>query len=99
MLVTRIAALSINAPEWFARPDFQAWLTYPTASLESSSRATWHTPGTEPTEFSDTFITFDHGDGSDFDDLFPADIYQQICHICAAQGVSYGVLRLTNEAE
>ena len=94
MLVSRLSALSINAPEWFARPDFQAWLNSTTGQ-----RVTWHTLGTVPTEFADTFITFDHREGSDFDGLFPADIHQQLCAICETHGVSYGVLRLTNEAE
>lgn len=93
MLVTRLSALSINVPEWFARPDFQAWLNAP-----SGRRASWHTPGEVPTEMSDTFITFDHGESSDFDELFPSDLHAQLCEICAAQGISYGLLRLTNEA-
>lgn len=93
MLVTRISALSINMPEWFARPDFQAWLNCPTGR-----RATWHTPGEVPGECSDTFITFDDREGSDFDALFPADLHAQLCRICVSHGLSYGVLRLTNEA-
>lgn len=94
MQVTLIAALSINVPEFFARPDFRAWLNCPT-----SRRATWHTPGTTPPgEYADTFITFDNGEGSDFDDLFPADLHELLCGACAAHGISHGLLRLTNEA-
>jgi hypothetical protein len=94
MQVTPISALSINVPEWFARADFQAWLNAPNAG-----RATWHALGNEPSVVSDTFITYDHRDGSDFDDLFPADLHALLCEICEAHGISCGVLRLTNEAE
>ena len=94
MQVERLDALSINVPEFFARADFQAWLNAP-----SARRASWHTPGEEPGDTSDTFITFDHRDGSDFDDLFPSDLHELLCEVCKAHGVTYGVLRLTNEAE
>lgn len=93
MLVTRLAALSLNVPEFFARADFQAWLNAP-----SGRRASWHTPGEVPGECSDTFITFDHREGSDFDDLFPSDLHELLCEVCEAHGISYGLLRLTNEA-
>jgi hypothetical protein len=94
MQVERIAALSINVPEWFARPDFQAWLNAPNQGL-----ATWHALGAAPSAASDTFITFDHRDGSDFNDLFPPDLHSELCEICEAHGLSYGILRLTNLEE
>lgn len=91
MQVTPIAALSINVPEWFERPDFQAWLNAPNKGL-----ATWHALGNEPSEVSDTFITYDHRDGSDFNELFPPELHALLCEACEAHGLSYGILRLTN---
>lgn len=94
MQVTPLSALSLNVPEFFARADFQAWLNAPL-----SRRASWHTPGEVPGEYSDTFITYDHREGSDFDDLFPADLHALLCQVCEAHGLSYGLLRLTNKAD
>lgn len=94
MRVTRLSALSLNVPRWFARADFQAWLNAP-----GKARASWHTPGERTGEYSDTFITFDHSEGSDFDELFPADLHALICQVCAENGLSYGLLRLTNEVD
>ncbi len=92
--VTRVPALIINCPEWFARPDFQAWLNNPENNI-----ATWHKLGQEPNGYSDTFITYDNGEGSDFGDDFPIDIYQDIIRICQQHNLVYGRLHLTNLPE
>jgi hypothetical protein len=89
--VTYVPALVINAPEWFSRSDFQAWLNNPANNL-----ATWHQQGQLPNEQSDTFITYDNGEGSDFGVDFPEDIHTKICRICQDHGVLYGRLHLTN---
>ena len=94
MQVSPIAALELNVPEWFERIDFQDWLNAPHAG-----RATWHALGGDPSEASDTFITYDNRDGSDFDDLFPADLHAIIVELCDSRGFTYGILRLTNLAE
>lgn len=94
MQVTVTPALTLNVPEWFARPDFQAWLNAPSMGL-----ATWHAQGNAPSLVSDTFITYDNRDGSDFNEHFPPDLHAEICTICEARGFSYGILRLTNLVE
>lgn len=88
--------LTLNVPEFFARPDFQRWLNAAANSLNGSPRATWHTLDSEPGEYSDTFIIHDEQDGSDYDELLPADVYGTIQAECERLGFSYGIIRLTN---
>jgi hypothetical protein len=96
MKIEQLECLSINCPEWFARPDFQAWLQN---AIATQSLATWHKAGDAPNEFSDTFITYDNGDGSDFDENFPEDIHAELVRICQHRLFQYGILRLTNLEE
>ena len=82
--------VQINVPEWFARKDFMAWLNNPESGV-----ATWHTLGKPACEGSDVFMTFDHGDGSEFEaDGFPADIVQMIKENFVEEG--HLLLWLTN---
>lgn len=96
MTVERIPALTINCPEFFERADFQNWLNQPASTLNGGARATWHQLGDTPCAMSDTFITHDNYDGSDYDELFPDDIQTAIRLACEAVGFSYGIIRLTN---
>jgi len=87
----RLEAIKINVPDWFARDDFQAWL-----NDKSKGIATWHYKG-RPTESSDVFMTFDHGEGSDINDPdLPADIRDAIVQFCVDANMGYGVIWLTN---
>ena len=89
-------ALTINCPGWFARPDFQRWLNAGPQTPGGSQRATWHVPGQAPGCGSDTFLTYDGGDGSDFDGLFPPDLKEALDGICRFHGLDRGIIRLTN---
>ena len=83
-----VPCIIINAPHWFERADFQRWLSGP------DRPATWHKPG-EPTENSDVFITYDHGEGSDFETM-PEDIWENVRQICEEQRIEYGLIWLQN---
>jgi hypothetical protein len=63
----------VNAPEWYRRADFLAWLN----STEFRT-ATWHRPGEAPHDFSDVFVLVDseyEGDSSEM----PEDIWKALC--------------------
>lgn len=60
--------MRINAPHWYRNPAFVAWLNSP-------GSATWHVKGQLPNEYSDAFLTYDNGEGSDAPpggDLYPS---------------------------
>lgn len=62
-LMHKSLAVTVEAPELFARPDFQAWLN------SATPKFTWHTGG-KPGEFSDVIALVEpnlEGDGSDSD--------------------------------
>ncbi len=80
----------INAPSWFSRDDFQKWLNEPFT-------ATWHKKGEPPNEMSDVFLTFDHKEGSDAEDL-PEDIWENICELVGPR-CDFCVIRITNLQE
>lgn len=86
--------LRINAPEWYARADFMAWLNDP-----EGHRATWHERGQAAGEYSDVFVTFDHCEGSDFDASMPEDIVQAIRAAAADCGVEDGIVWISNVGE
>lgn len=98
--VTPSAGLVINAPEWFADPDFQSWLNAPNNVV-----FTWHTKGDEPGDFSDTVLLIDpslNGEGPESD--MPEHIWNQIMEICrerfsANQVPTHIFVRLTNLGE
>lgn len=91
--VERLPAVRLNVPHWFARADFMAWLTSPLNTI-----ATWHR-GTEANDYSDVFMTFDHGEGSDLgSEDFPEDIEKELIAAMAAQWIEYGIVWLTNVA-
>jgi len=103
MRAEALQCLRINAPEWFAREDFYEFLAgrRPGQPREDGSPcppATWHCPGLKANEYSDIFVTYDHGDGSD-EEFIPTDIWQEIRRIAGEQGLEYGVVWLTNCAE
>ncbi|RZS84219.1 hypothetical protein [Pigmentiphaga kullae] len=88
-------ALVINAPEFFADPDFQSWLN------NSDRKFTWHRNGA-PDEWSDTVVMVDPGlTGAGSDSDMPEAIWDQIVstcrlHIAPRRGVPHVMVRLTN---
>jgi hypothetical protein len=82
----------INAPEWFGRADWQAFLDN---QQEFSRLATWHERGKSPNEFSDVFVTYDGGEGSDAEEI-PADIWLSIRERMESLGIDFAVLWITN---
>ena len=81
--------VSIVAPQWYEREDFRQFIDDPTSRL-----ATWHPKGKPPSEFSDVFVTYDDGEGSDSD--MPAEIWEEICSICRQLHVKYGLVWIKN---
>ena len=98
MTIETIPAVTINAPEFFERADFQAWLNAERKN-GGGHPATWHNRGEAPGDYADTFIIHDNHDGSDYDELFPDDIQTYIRLRCEEIGFTYGIIRLTNLAE
>lgn len=77
MQVTSTPALVINAPEFFADPDFMAWLN------NENMKFTWHTRGKPAHDFSDVVVAVDPsltGEGTDSD--MPEHIWVQIVQAC-----------------
>jgi hypothetical protein len=77
--VSGLPLVRINAPGWFRDKAFVRWLNHP-------GTATWHTGGSDPTEYSDVFFTFDSGDGSDAPvpgghPSIPPHIWDRVVHI------------------
>jgi hypothetical protein len=86
------AYLRINMPDMFADPEFMAYLN----DTEENSVATWHKRGSddEAHAYSDTFVQFDCGEGSNAN--MPEKWWNLICEICESQGFEAGILHLTN---
>jgi hypothetical protein len=97
MLSAEIAPMrvvTINAPDWYERDDFRLF-------LNSSCVATWHTQGEIPHEFSDVFVTYDRGDGSNAPEIedpsvLPDDIWEAICQKMTELGVDYAIVWIRN---
>jgi hypothetical protein len=82
--------LRINMPDMFADPEFRDYLNDPDTTI-----ATWHTQGDpNPHEYSDCFVQFDNGEGSNAD--MPKKWWDLICEICKAEGIVAGILHITN---
>lgn len=101
--ITKTVGLTINAPHYFRRPDFMAWLNDPEKTVFS-----YHKKGNEVAhEYSDTIVLVDsYGEGDSSD--MPEDIWQEICQIAyqAYGGAeapsrlgSHIAVRLTNLAD
>ena len=88
----RVDCLKLNRPSWFDRPDVLKLLDGTERPL-----ATWHVPGQPAGEFSDFFVTYDHGEGSDAHEL-PEDVWDDIDRSCRTAGVACGVVWVTNLA-
>lgn len=95
MEISQSQALVINAPEFFADPEFRAWLN------DGTPKMTWHNSGV-PTEWSDVVVLVDPGlggEGADSD--MPEHIWNQIVQACKSQfqpsrGSHHIMVRLTN---
>lgn len=92
MEVDRGNYLRIHAPEWFEREDLKKYMDFQSKPAHIFPAASWgYAPhGWEPGEFSDIFITFDHGDGSNSD--LPDDIWQVICSVADLHDFKYGII-------
>ena len=91
-----IQCLKINVPQWYEREDFKKWLNKYIQPTELRRHATWHTGG-EPNEMSDLFVTYDQGEGSDFEEM-PEDCWEEIHRMCRELNVKCAVIWLTNLA-
>lgn len=101
----------INAPEFFEREDFQEFLNRAVDPDTDDTTATWHQSG-EPNDYSDLFVTYDNGEGSDalppgsrpeetapeFSDLnlIPQGIWDEICEEMDERGVDHALLWISN---
>lgn len=87
--------LRLNVPHWYKQPDFVAWLNkYTNPSPGNRRHATWHLGG-EPGEYSDVFVIYDDGEGSDFE-VMPEWAWEEIERICKWKGISHAVVWLLN---
>jgi hypothetical protein len=90
-MLLRGSYLRINLPDMFEDAAFIAFLNDPKTNI-----ATWHHTATDPTphSYSDCFVQFDNGEGSDSD--MPEKWWNLICEICEEEGFISGILHLTN---
>lgn len=87
----RSIMLKLNLPELFEDQEFVGYLN------DADNRiATWHRKGDAPDEYSDIFITYDAGEGSNTD--MPERWWDYICSLCeeADIGGAYALLHITN---
>lgn len=84
-----IKCVRLDAPEFYKDPDFVKWLN----ESKKGIIATWHTGGA-PNDFSDIFVTYDGGDGSNSD--MPEHIWDEISLTCRKMDVNYCVVWITN---
>lgn len=89
----RVSCWRFNVPHWFCREDFKRWLN------SEHHPATWHRGG-EPGDYSDIFMTYDHGEGSDAlaadGCCIPEDCWNEICEVMKREGATFGLIWLTN---
>lgn len=95
-----VDGIKINMPEMFADPEFVTYLNHPDTNI-----ATWHygngrgrNKDQEPHEYSDLFLTYDNGSGSEADSM-PAVWWDKICAICKETGLDYALVHITNLEE
>ena len=85
--------LRINVPNWFQQPDFVAWLSDNDPKRARPGLWTWYTGG-EPSEYSDTVVIYDRGDGSDSD--MPQWAWDEICAECEKRSIEFALVWMTN---
>lgn len=93
--VGRLECITLTAPHWWADPDFLLWLNH-------RNTATWHAAGEEPDDFSDCFILYDNGEGSDAPwnpdrstgDCIPSHLWEELTQFLEAQGIRYCIVWL-----
>ena len=83
----RAEAVTLNLPELFEDEKFRAYLNDPATKI-----ATWHDRGTEPGEYSDIFVTYDNGEGSNSD--MPG--WTLVCDLMRENGYDAALVHLTN---
>lgn len=89
MRVSRISCVRIDAHEFYQDPEFVAWLN----GARKGAIATWHRGG-NPGDFSDIFMTWDSGEGSNSD--MPEKIWKEISTQVEQRGIEYCVVWITN---
>jgi len=90
--------IKLNRPEWYDRDDFIEWLDKGADAGKGEPRiATWHHGG-KPDEYSDIFMTWDQGSGSDQGSIWdiPDDIWAEVGEAVKAEGLDFAVIWLTN---
>jgi hypothetical protein len=100
MKIEQSNAITINAPQFFADPEFLAWLN------SDEPKFTWHKKGAEPNDYSDVVVLVDpslNGEGTDSD--MPEYIWTQLVEVCKVQfgalprGENHIMVRITNLEE
>ena len=86
--ITHYPCLKLNVPELYADKEFVKWL-----NSDKSTTATWHQGG-KPNEYSDVFIWYENGEGSDSD--MPEHCWDRLLDIFDDNGFHSGVAWLTN---
>lgn len=100
----------INAPEWYLRPDWLAWISGLSSNFRRTGDgldgpATWHRRGSLlPAAGSDVFFTYDDGDGSDSpqgtaDPVIPEDIWAEIARVVKDAGINECLVWVSNLQE
>ena len=83
------SCMKLNFPELYQDEKFMTWLT----GRHHSAIATWH-EGEGANEFSDIFIWYDHGEGSDSD--MPEHCWDALRKVAKEEGFEEGMIWLTN---
>lgn len=91
--VTAHTMLRVNMPELFENKGFARRLNEYVKGA-TGGMATWHRPG-DPTEFSDIFVTYDQGEGSNVEDI-PARLWKKLGRMAENQGLTHTLFWITN---
>ena len=86
--VERLPCVRINVPELFADPEFADW-------VRDGQAATWHGHLHAMGEYSDVFVTYDGGSGSDAESM-PEHCWEYIKRAVEPTRIAFGVVWLTN---
>lgn len=66
--------IRFDVSQWYADPEFQEWFL---DQCQHNYLATWHNGSKEFSDCSDAFITYDYGEGSNYD--MPEKLWDQLC--------------------
>ena len=71
--IRSVPGMVVNAPSIFKRQDFMDWLNDPENTI-----FTWHTKGSEPSEYSDVVVLVNENYDGDSSNM-PEDIWNLLC--------------------